>query len=419
MPTRRATRAVVLVAALLAVTLFIVACGGPTVPDVVGKNPAEAVRILQDAGYTLGNVSYGSVSNLPLGAVGKTIPAAGEKLREGNAVDIQINAHDGANAIVPNVIQQTLVTARTAVEQSSLTPVISYQYIDTVAKDIVITQSPTGGNKAGIGAPVILVISAGPAPAQTSMPDVAGKTEAEAVEAVESANLKPAIYDAFSDTVAKGKVIASIPEAGTKLTPGATVQVVVSQGKGVGTVKVPAVKGKREADASKAITSAGLKPTVFRQSSTTVASGVVINQFPTANSTAAAGSGVAIVVSTGKAPTTTAAIPNVTGMTQTQAEAALAGAGFAIEALPAAVDGPVGVIFQFPAAGTQADPGTPVLIIVNSGAPAAPDGGAGVQGAVPPGPEPVPPADDKTPPAKEPKPPADDNPAPDEDNPKP
>lgn len=412
MPFRRATRAAALVAALLAAALLVAACGGPTVPDVVGKNPAEAVRILQDAGYTLGNVSYGSVSNLPLGAVGKTIPAAGEKLREGNAVDIQINAHDGANAIVPNVIQQTLVTAQTAVEQSSLTPIISYQYIDTVEKDVVITQSPTGGNKAGVGAPVILVVSAGPTPATTKMPDVSGKTEADAVSAIEDANLKPATYDTFSDTVAKGKVIATVPEAGATLSPGTTVQVIVSTGKGVGAVKVPAVTGKKEADASKAITNAGLKPTVFRQSSTTVASGVVINQFPTANSTAAAGSGVAIVVSTGKPATTTSAIPNVTGMQQSQAEASLAGAGFAIEALPAATDGPVGVIYQFPAAGTQAAPGTPVLIIVNSGAPAAPDSEAGVQEAVPPGPEPVPPAE-------EPAPPADDNPSPDEDNPKP
>ncbi len=359
--------AAVAFAALLAV-MPLSGCGGPKVPDVVGKQPADAIRTLEDAGYKLGRVSYGSTPGAQLGSIGSQSPAAGEKLREGQPVDLQVNAYDDTTAIVPDVIEQPQSTAEDIVKQCGLLPVVSFQYIETVAKDEVITQSPSPGAKAGIGAPVILVVSAGPQPEKTAVPNVVGKAEADALKAIEGAGLKGEAYDAYSDTVAKGKVIAEVPEAGAKVSPGSTVQFVVSLGKGTGAVKVPNVTGKKEADAMNAIKSAGLKGTVFRQNSDTVAAGVVIQQFPTAGSTTAAGGGVAIVVSLGKA-STQSAVPDVMGKTQADAQAALTAAGFVptVQSVDASGGADV-VIYQFPAAGTQAPNGSSVLVAVGKAA---------------------------------------------------
>src|SRR5439155_2784008 len=90
-------------------------------------------------------------------------------------------------------------------------------------------------------------------------------------------------------------------------------------------VAVPNVVGQTQAAATSAITGAGLTVgTVTMQSSTTVASGTVISESPTAGTRVASGSAVSLVVSSGPAQV---AVPNVVGQTQAAATSAITGAG--------------------------------------------------------------------------------------------
>jgi beta-lactam-binding protein with PASTA domain/tRNA A-37 threonylcarbamoyl transferase component Bud32 len=59
------------------------------VPDVAGKNPADAQTILQNAGYQIGNTAY--VQEGAEGTVVRTEPAAGSSLRPGETVTLYVS----------------------------------------------------------------------------------------------------------------------------------------------------------------------------------------------------------------------------------------------------------------------------------------------------------------------------------------
>jgi serine/threonine-protein kinase len=69
------------------VTLYVAVPG--TIPDVGGKNPADATTLLQDCGYKIGNRAY--VQEGADGTVARTEPAAGTALHPGETVTLYIN----------------------------------------------------------------------------------------------------------------------------------------------------------------------------------------------------------------------------------------------------------------------------------------------------------------------------------------
>jgi beta-lactam-binding protein with PASTA domain len=139
-------------------------------------------------------------------------------------------------------------------------------------------------------------------------------------------------------------------------------------------VSVPNVVGLTQAAASTAITGVGLTVgTVATATSNTVASGSVISQSPIAGASAASGSPVNLVVSTGPAAVS---VPNVVGLTQAAASTAITGAGLTVGTVTTATSNTVAsgsVISQSPLAGTAAASGSAVNLVVSTG-PAVPTG---------------------------------------------
>jgi PASTA domain/FG-GAP-like repeat len=139
------------------------------------------------------------------------------------------------------------------------------------------------------------------APAPVAVPNVVNSTQAAATTAITSAGLVVgAVTSQASATVATGSVISESPSAGTSVAAGSSVNLVVSSGPAG--VAVPNVVGSSQASATATITGANLVVgTVTQQSSSTVASGDVISETPSAGTSVAAGSSVSLVVSTGPA----------------------------------------------------------------------------------------------------------------------
>jgi membrane-bound lytic murein transglycosylase B len=137
-----------------------------------------------------------------------------------------------------------------------------------------------------------------PEPEPVAVPQVVGKTQAEAVAALESAGLAVAIQTAASSEVPEGNVISSDPAAGTSLNPGSTVTIVVSTGPEL--VAIPDVSGQSEADAVAALEGAGFSVEVQSEDSLDVAGGVTIRTEPTAGDAVQPGSPVTLVVSAGE-----------------------------------------------------------------------------------------------------------------------
>ena len=167
------------------------------------------------------------------------------------------------------------------------------------------------------GSAVTLVVSIGsPGLAQVTVPNVVGQTQSAATSALTGAGLTVgAVTMQSSSTVAAGSVISESPTAGTRVASGSAVTLVVSTGSpGPAQVTVPNVVGQTQAAATSAITGAGLTMgAVTQQSSSTVASGSVISESPTAGTMVASGSAVSFVVSSGAPPPAPVPVPNVVG----------------------------------------------------------------------------------------------------------
>jgi serine/threonine-protein kinase len=128
-------------------------------------------------------------------------------------------------------------------------------------------------------------------------------------------------------------------------------------------VDVPTVVGFSRADADSTLRNAGFVVTVTEQESTDVEAGDVISQSPGGGTSADPGSTVAIVVA--RAPPV--AVPELTGLSQPDAEAALSARGLAPrvsfrDVSDQAQDGIV--LDQRPAAGSETSAGGPVRIFV-------------------------------------------------------
>jgi serine/threonine-protein kinase len=95
-----------------------------------------------------------------------------------------------------------------------------------VTKGLVIDQAPTAGVTAQPGSTVTIRVSTGPS--TTAVPDVIGKTQAQAVNALTAAGfLAQVTLQTGGGTV--GDVIDQSPASGTKATTGSTVVITVVQ----------------------------------------------------------------------------------------------------------------------------------------------------------------------------------------------
>jgi eukaryotic-like serine/threonine-protein kinase len=129
---------------------------------------------------------------------------------------------------------------------------------------------------------------------------------------------------------------------------------------------VPQVNGQTLTAAEKAITDAGLKYTVQKQPSATVAKNIVISTSPPNGNVVPAGSQVVLIVSSGKQQVK---VPDVKHDTVSQAQAALQAAGFQVQQQTdnSSTAAPNTVVKQNPKAGSMAAKGSTVTIFVPPG----------------------------------------------------
>jgi beta-lactam-binding protein with PASTA domain/predicted Ser/Thr protein kinase len=215
---------------------------------------------------------------------------------------------------------------------------------------------------------VTLTVSAGPG--SSEVPATAGLPREEASEKLEKAGFRVDVKTVSSDSVEEGLVIHSEPSAGETATNGSTVTLVVSAGPKL--AKVPVLVGSQRRLAVQQIRGRGLTPSVSEEESDSPA-GEVISQSPSAGSEAEPGSAVSIVVSSGKRQ---AKVPNVIGKLRSEAVQAIRDAGLSpiVEEEETEVAGKVGrAIDQFPPPGSELEPGDAVTIVVGKQAIAEPE----------------------------------------------
>ena len=126
------------------------------------------------------------------------------------------------------------------------------------------------------------------------MPVLVGVQRTVAVQRIRARGLVPSVSET-EDPSPAGEVINQSPSAGTRVEPGSSVSIEVSEGEAK--ASVPTVIGMERRDAVEAIRAAGLQPTVQEQETDVPSqAGRVTDQFPPPGSEVEEGASVNIVV---------------------------------------------------------------------------------------------------------------------------
>ncbi len=146
--------------------------GGVTVPGVTGMTQQEAGATLADAGLVTGKVTRVQSSE-PVGTVVAQDPAAGDKVDEGAAVDLEVAGAPTPTATpvaVPDVVGSSQANAQAQLADAGFQVVVAQAPSDSVPVGSVASQAPQAGVVASQGSTVSIVVSTGPEPTSTPTP---------------------------------------------------------------------------------------------------------------------------------------------------------------------------------------------------------------------------------------------------------
>jgi hypothetical protein len=138
--------------------------------------------------------------------------------------------------------------------------------------------------------------------------NVVGWNQHDARNTLQDQGFFVSVIEQFHNTVANGNVISQSPSAGTSLTPGSTITLIISRGQE--NVQVANVVGMSQEAARDTLQTQGFIVSAVEQYNNNVAIGNVISQNPSAGTARAPGSNISLTVSKGPAPPPPPAIFN-------------------------------------------------------------------------------------------------------------
>ncbi|HEX2381659.1 MAG TPA: Stk1 family PASTA domain-containing Ser/Thr kinase [Acidimicrobiales bacterium] len=261
----------------------------------VGKPEAQARATLEAQGFTVTEelqkndlITQGSVVNVD--------PSEGSSIdvTKGQKGSAKLIVSSGANTVkMPNVVGSQLDQATNTLKADGFTNITSQQAPSddpNVQVGEVTQQNPGAGSDVPKDQAIALTVSSGKT--KVSVPDVSGKSPAEAGGTLGNAGLTVSkTQNEESETIPSGQVTRTDPTAGTQVEKGSGVTVFVSSGPAQ--VTVPSVTSLTTTDADAALEGAG-----FKSAGTCVAGPsngqdtTVVSQNPSANAKADKGATV-------------------------------------------------------------------------------------------------------------------------------
>jgi serine/threonine protein kinase len=221
---------------LLAVLLIAVIVGAIIlIPKLIGSAPdqvsvpnfgtmteQEAKAAIVDKGFVVGEVTPEPSDTVEEGIVIRSDPAFGEFVDKGASIDLVISS--GKKVVtIPDLIGQNKNTAAEQLKALGLKTKFEPRKSDD-AKDNVVQLSPAVGESIRVGERVTIFFSQGP----QKVPNVIGKTEAEAVQILEAADFIVSKELDTTSTEPKGTVTNQSPPAGSTQLQGTTIEIFVS-----------------------------------------------------------------------------------------------------------------------------------------------------------------------------------------------
>lgn len=336
-----------------------------TVPALVGLTEREAVERVADEGFE--PVVQRRPSERPRGRVFAQRPGGGSQLDEGEAVVLLVS-RGVERTTVPDVVGLRVDEALERLTAADLRARTRRVFSERPVREVV-AQDPRAGGRAAKGSEVRLNVSKGTG--RVAVPDVVGRTAAEAGSILRRAGLRPKVFEVPSNE-REGTVIAQNPQPQAEVGRGDFVRINVSTGEAgeaggqAAAVNVPDVVGQDINAGRNRLQEAGFVVRVDIVPSTEP-EGRIVAQNPAAGTAARRGANVRLNVSEGPQPTARVAISDVVGLTQAEARRELTTAGFRVRVFDEPTPDPAEVGFvvrQEPQAGRRAPRGAEVAIYV-------------------------------------------------------
>jgi beta-lactam-binding protein with PASTA domain/tRNA A-37 threonylcarbamoyl transferase component Bud32 len=233
-----------------------------SMPDLVGEKAAIATKTLKADGFSV-NTAYVKSKDAKYNVVA-TQPKANAHVAKGETITLELSEGITTTTVqVTDYVGMSLANAESGLTAQKL----GYKplYVETAPSgnpvpDQVLSQSPPAGTKVQSGTIVVLTVLAPSAKYQLT--DVDGESTVGATSALDAQGLSvnPTLGSACSNTVNSGLVLSTVPVAGSMVTQGSSVKLIVSNGPCQ--VVVPSVIGDTEAAASDAVSApnVGLQP---------------------------------------------------------------------------------------------------------------------------------------------------------------
>ncbi len=200
-----------------------------TMPDLAGVSAGKARNILH--GRSLGlKVEDRVYSNLPVDAVVRQSPLPNTKVKTGQFAHVILSL--GAQKLtVPALQDQSLRAAQVELLRGGMQlGEVSSLHLPDASEDVVLEQNPAPGTLDAISPHVDLLVSLGAAPRAFVMPDLSGKSAAQAESELAAAGLKVAkVTPLAGSQLAPGMVAGQSPVRGQRVDADSTIELQVSQ----------------------------------------------------------------------------------------------------------------------------------------------------------------------------------------------
>ena len=199
------------------------------VPDVVGKSSIVAQQMLEDKNLRVKLVESNDDS-VPAGQVISQYPEAGARVKEQRLVTITVSK-GGEELTMPDLKSMSRSNAEEKLKKMGLKVGAVFEENAKEPAGTVIGQDPRSGSKITKGQSVDITVSLGEKKKDVTVQNYAGLSVESAKSNIEANGLSLGGVTEEASSKPKGTVIGQSPAAGTALTEGGSVSLVISSGR--------------------------------------------------------------------------------------------------------------------------------------------------------------------------------------------
>ena len=203
------------------------------VPDIRELSAREAYNRLAEVGLKMEKIGEEYNSEIEADHVVTQDPEPGKTVKEGRQVRVILSK--GPEMVkVPDLVNTTLDDARLELQNVGLRLGEPENIYDNrIPEGNIVSQEPRANRQVPAGSKVDVMVSLGPKPEQTQVPDLVGKFEVEAKSTLQASKLTIGKVDRQDSTeYFAGQVVSQDPRSGLMVDKDASVSIVVSKGPG-------------------------------------------------------------------------------------------------------------------------------------------------------------------------------------------